>query len=340
MADWAELSPGDQRELLLVAAAQIGRDPAILEKDLWVVWTLAWLGGSPWADDLVFKGGTSLSKVHRAIDRFSEDIDLTYDIRRLVKGAPQGNPDPLPASRSQASKWTDEARDGLRDWLGNQLVPALQSAAVGVAAQVGREGEDVLLRYQTVLEGAPAYLRTAVKLEFGGRATGEPADHAVVTCDLAAAAPDEFGLPQARIRTMSSARTFWEKVTAMHVHCGQTRPPAERFARHWFDVACLHRAGLASAALVDRALAGMVVEHKRAFFAPSAKYGSVDLGECLDGRLRILPSEEAGEELRRDYEAMLDAGYLWGWRPGWDEVLTIIEAVEADVNSAVTAAQA
>lgn len=340
MADWAELSPGDQRELLLVAAAQTGRDPAILEKDLWVVWTLAWIGRSPWADDLVFKGGTSLSKVHRAIDRFSEDIDLTYDIRRLVKGASQGHPDPLPVSKSQADKWTDEARNSLRDWLGDQLVPALQGAAVGVGANVDREGEDVLLRYQTALEGAPAYLRTAVKLEFGGRATGEPADYAAVTCDLAVAAPEGFGLPQARIRTMSSARTFWEKVTAMHVHCGQTRPPAERFARHWFDVACLHRAALTSAALADRALARTVVEHKRVFFAPAAKYGPVDMGECLDGRLRILPSEETAGELRRDYEAMLDAGYLWGWRPGWDEVLTIIEAVEADMNSAAPAPQA
>lgn len=323
-----------------MAAAQTGRDPAILEKDIWVVWTLAWIGRSPWADDLVFKGGTSLSKVHRVIDRFSEDIDLTYDIRRLVKGTPQGNPDPLPVSRSQAGKWTDEARDSLRDWLGNRLVPALQGAAEGVGTRVDREGEDVLLHYQTVLEGAPTYLRTAVKLEFGGRATGEPADYAIVACDLAGAAPEGIVLPQARIRTMSSARTFWEKVTAMHVHCGQTRPPAERFARHWFDVACLHRAGLASAALADRALAGMVVEHKRAFFTPSAKYGAVDLGECLDGRLRIRPSEDAAVELRRDYRAMLDAGYLWAWRPGWDEVLAIIEVVEADVNSAMTVPRA
>jgi predicted nucleotidyltransferase component of viral defense system len=33
------------------------------------------------ADKLTFKGGTSLSKVYKIIDRFSEDIDLTYDIR-------------------------------------------------------------------------------------------------------------------------------------------------------------------------------------------------------------------------------------------------------------------
>jgi hypothetical protein len=33
---------------------------------------------------LTFKGGTSLSKAYKIIDRFSEDIDLTYDIRKLI----------------------------------------------------------------------------------------------------------------------------------------------------------------------------------------------------------------------------------------------------------------
>jgi hypothetical protein len=36
------------------------------------------------AEKLTFKGGTSLSKVYKIIDRFSEDIDLTYDIREVV----------------------------------------------------------------------------------------------------------------------------------------------------------------------------------------------------------------------------------------------------------------
>ena len=51
------------------------------------MWALATLYAAPLGEHLVFKGGTSLSKVHRVIDRFSEDIDLTYDIRRLVDAA-------------------------------------------------------------------------------------------------------------------------------------------------------------------------------------------------------------------------------------------------------------
>jgi predicted nucleotidyltransferase component of viral defense system len=78
------LSPSDKKDLLETAAERSGRSPHLLEKDVWVVWTLSTLFCSDLGPDLTFKGGTSLSKAYKAIDRFSEDIDLTYDIRRLI----------------------------------------------------------------------------------------------------------------------------------------------------------------------------------------------------------------------------------------------------------------
>jgi predicted nucleotidyltransferase component of viral defense system len=72
---WFTLSREDQVEALEVAAAQTGRPPHLLEKDIWVVWTLSAIYESALAEKLTFKGGTSLSKVYKIIDRFSEDID-------------------------------------------------------------------------------------------------------------------------------------------------------------------------------------------------------------------------------------------------------------------------
>ena len=71
------LSQDDQREALEQVRAETGRPTHLLEKDVWVVWTLRALFESPLAADLTFKGGTSLSKVYKIIDRFSEDVDLT-----------------------------------------------------------------------------------------------------------------------------------------------------------------------------------------------------------------------------------------------------------------------
>ncbi len=49
---------------------------AYIEKDYWVTYVLKNLSDSAFIDNVVFKGGTSLSKVHKCIERFSEDIDL------------------------------------------------------------------------------------------------------------------------------------------------------------------------------------------------------------------------------------------------------------------------
>lgn len=47
-----------------------------VEKDYWVTYVLKKLSQSNYKDKVVFKGGTSLSKAYKLIERFSEDIDL------------------------------------------------------------------------------------------------------------------------------------------------------------------------------------------------------------------------------------------------------------------------
>ena len=100
---WFALSRADQAEALDVAAGRTGRPAHLLEKDIWVVWALSAIYASPLADKLTFKGGTSLSKVYKIIDRFSEDIDLTYDIRELVPDLLQGG-NPIPVSAHSGNR--------------------------------------------------------------------------------------------------------------------------------------------------------------------------------------------------------------------------------------------
>lgn len=104
------LSDAERAEALGVAAFASGRPADLLEKDVWVVWALDALFHSPHGEHLRFKGGTSLSKVYGAIARFSEDIDVTYDIRALLPDLTGVADEPLPASRSQEKKCTDAVR--------------------------------------------------------------------------------------------------------------------------------------------------------------------------------------------------------------------------------------
>lgn len=124
------LSKDDQREILEQAREKTGKPTHLLEKDVWVVWTLGTLFESALATGLTFKGGTSLSKAYKIIDRFSEDLDLTYDIRKLIADL-TGGEEFLPASRSRAGKWTKAVRDRLPEWIASDVQPILQKASVG-----------------------------------------------------------------------------------------------------------------------------------------------------------------------------------------------------------------
>lgn len=68
-------------QAVLKTAEYMNIDAGIVEKDYYVTLMLKEIAMT--VPDLVFKGGTSLSKCHKIINRFSEDIDLTieYDIK-------------------------------------------------------------------------------------------------------------------------------------------------------------------------------------------------------------------------------------------------------------------
>jgi predicted nucleotidyltransferase component of viral defense system len=87
--------PHDERRLYIEQAA-IRRNVSavVLEKDFWVCWLLGLLFGSEFAGSLVFKGGTSLSKVFGVIERFSEDIDLSLSPEFLKTTGGRDEPEP------------------------------------------------------------------------------------------------------------------------------------------------------------------------------------------------------------------------------------------------------
>lgn len=134
-----ELSQKDQREALEYVRAETGHPAHLLEKDIWVVWALRTLFEAPIGSDLTFKGGTSLSKVYKVIDRFSEDIDLTYDIRKLIPDL-IGEGGELPRSRSQAGKWTKTVRHRLPEWIATNIQPVIETALAeeGLQAQLNK----------------------------------------------------------------------------------------------------------------------------------------------------------------------------------------------------------
>lgn len=308
-----DLSRREKFDSLEVAEVSSSYEAYLLEKDIWVVAVLDILFEAPFGQDLIFKGGTSLSKVWRAIRRFSEDVDITYDIRAFAPDlVSDAGDEALPPNRSQEKRWTQAIRARLNDWVRDQACPTVAQglAAAGFSAKVRPAAEKLYVAYESLFPG-DHLVRPEVKVEFGARSTGEPHRQQPVECDAAEFLAD-LVFPTAHPRAMVAERTFWEKATAIHVFCRKKRLRGERQSRHWHDLARLDEAGIAAKALADHQLARSVARHKSCFFREKDASGQwIDYGAAVTGDLQLVPSDsEAYQSLEADYKKMREGGML------------------------------
>lgn len=317
------------------AREKSGRPAHLLEKDIWVVWALDALFSSQLTNDLTFKGGTSLSKVFKIIDRFSEDIDLTFDIRKLIPDL-MVNGGELPASRSQANKWTKAVRSRLPLWITSVVVPILEQALKKshLRAEIelgGKENDKLFLHFSPLTKGT-GYVAPVITLEFGGRASGEPHQRHRVFCDIAEHLPT-LSFPVASPQVMNVSRTFWEKATAAHVFCAQGRIRSERYARHWYDLVSIASNPGSETVINDRKTALAVAQHKSFFFSEKDAEGkTIDYEAAASGGLRIIPTGMAKDALENDYAAMLADQIMIGHTIAFEELLNACATIESRTN--------
>ncbi|SRR5258708_2610059 len=336
MADFLTLPDKQRLEALTFAADTSGRPVHLLEKDVWVVWSLQQVFAGPYGSHLVFKGGTSLSKAYKAIRRFSEDIDLTYDIREIAADFIGEAKSILPPSKSQEKKWTKAIRERLAEWVAKQMLPMISSAIADqkLSAAASADGDKILIEYKALASGT-GYVKPTVTLEFGARSTGEPSELRDAVCD-AAEHLQSLAFPSAKPMVMRPERTFWEKATAIHVFCAQGEfRGGDRFARHWHDLTRLDTAGFVDSAIADQVLGKTVADHKSIFFTEKDAGGNViDYVAAVSGRLRLVPTDGAFAKLSVDYKHMVDDGLLLEDAEPFEELIGHCRAIQEKVNAA------
>ena len=125
-----QLTPKQRSELFIAAAQQSGIDVVVLEKDFWVCWTLKELFRLPtMGEHLIFKGGTSLSKVFKIINRFSEDIDVSIDRGFLGYGG--ANEPEAGTSNKEKQRRVEGLMAACQQKIADELMPALRGAIQG-----------------------------------------------------------------------------------------------------------------------------------------------------------------------------------------------------------------
>lgn len=310
----------------------------IVEKDFWVCWLLGHIFTTPrLGAECVFKGGTSLSKVFGAIDRFSEDIDLGLTPASLGWNEADLNDAP---STAQRQKRTKQLQADCAAAVNARFMPELEAIVRSLLGacpgtdqwlsfefDAASQSPVLLFPYPRAVPPGP-YIPPLVKLEFGSLTDQRPIGTHVITPFIAKLAPDAFEDFHAEVVALEIERTFWEKATILHAeyHRPVARPFRDRFARHYADFAALwkHPGGRAAATRLD--LLERVRIHKSRFFTSSwARYET-----AVPGTLRLVPPDARLAELRRDYAAM-EPMFL-SPPPNFDTVLATLCEAENVIN--------
>ncbi|MDR3093375.1 MAG: nucleotidyl transferase AbiEii/AbiGii toxin family protein, partial [Bacteroidales bacterium] len=169
--NWYKLSDNEKQEVLSAVAAKVGLPTLVVEKDWWVVQTLRLITQMDIADQIVFKGGTSLSKAWGLIDRFSEDIDIA--INREFFGY-SGN-----ISRTQVGKLKDASNKYLSNVFLNDLRKMFADEGFEVKLDVVdiKDPDDDPVKIEVVfpiVAQYSSYVQPRVLLEIGSRSLMEP----------------------------------------------------------------------------------------------------------------------------------------------------------------------
>jgi len=340
-SSFLNLPTEERADIVQAASSETVWAPAILEKDAWVVWCLDALFRQNDAPDYAFKGGTSLSKVFNAIDRFSEDVDITVSTQHPLI---LGDDDPLDSSISKNRRKTlnQRASENLQRFLHHHLVPYLESCAATLSdtnrPTMTIDGESVRVHYPSALPSSYAhhYVDQSVLLEFGTRGTTEPR----IQCDVATYLADavetagSLHFPSASVMAMRAERTFWEKITLAHAEITRTNIHfKDRAARHWYDLYRLSMdEGLRASSLASQSIYLQVIDIKSKQFPG----GGVDYQACRKGQLKLVPKDALLKHLHDDYQSMRQAGMFLNDPPTFDSILGYLTEIEAAVNAMFT----
>ncbi len=324
-------SATDRRDLFGESASRLGMNPAIVEKDFWVCWILKHLFGEPsLREQIVFKGGTSLSKVFHLIERFSEDIDLILDWRLLGYGIAQGN-DPYQSiqSKTKQSRYNQEMNARAAEYIRGTLLAQLNHifSPVGELRASIDESDPHTVNVRFPAAFSASYIRPEVRLEIGPLASWVPSSAQTIHPYAADSFPKAFVEPDCAVIAIDAERTFWEKATILHQEAHRPGTVPARYSRHYYDLYKLAGSPIKDAALTDRDLLQAVVEFKERFYYSSwAHYD-----EARPGSFRLLPPEKQRDALERDYRAMRDMFYKEP--PAFGEILDALQALENEINA-------
>lgn len=303
MNEWLKLSEKRRLEILNQVNNQTGLPTDAIEKDWWVTITLKAIFSSKFAQHLVFKGGTSLSKAYNLIERFSEDIDLSID--RTILGFEEE------LSKTQIKK--------LRKASGNFIVGEFKEELISELEKLGVNKENynlifddeiddtsdphrIELEYKSIVEPGE-YIPQRVIIELGARALLEPNEQKTIQSIIGQIYLQQaFTIQPFEVIVVVPTKTLLEKIMLLHE---EFLKPIEnirhyRMSRHLYDIEKLMDHDYGKEAIKNKELFETLVQH-RSKYTP-VRGISYDLH--TPQTINFIPPAEVTELWKKDYQAM------------------------------------
>lgn len=301
--DFYTIDKAEKIAIFNAIATEKGMTPFAVEKDWWVSRTLEIIFQMPIAEHLVFKGGTSLSKAWKLINRFSEDIDLAID-KEFFDGY-KGD-----ISKTQIGKLRKVAGAYTTGTFFEELQEVFKakgfkelSFRVIEAIDSDQDPRIIEIYYPNVVTQPTEYVMPRVQIEISCRSLREP-----FTVQTFGSLVDEvyagsdFAEPLFTVPTVNPERTFLEKLFLLHeeFHRPAEKMRVDRLSRHIYDIYHLTKAGIAEKAINDKGLYETIVAHRYKF----SRVGEVDYNLHNPKTLNPTPPQEVIAEWEADYAKM------------------------------------
>lgn len=308
---------------------KLSMSKAIVEKDLWVCMILKYLFENfKYKDAIVFKGGTSLSKVYKLIERFSEDIDLALDWKVLGYKSEEPYKD---RSNTKQLKFNDKLNEDTKVFLRDEFLPVLENDFKD--ALKGKDYKFYIDEFdgQTICFDYPknhkdSSIIQVIRLEIGSLAEPIPASRRKIKTYIEEVYPEVFD-ENIQVVAVDSLRTFYEKITILHREANRVNGNyPTRYSRHFYDVYKILLTDIKEKSFDNLDLLKAVIEFKKKFYACNwAKYDDI-----MEGNIKLISSDEALEIFSKDYDSMKNM--LFGEKISFDRIISSIREYEIELN--------
>jgi len=328
---WINLPTDQKIQVLEQTGIAKGLPAFVVEKDWWVCILLKAIFQSQYANSIIFKGGTSLSKAYHLIDRFSEDIDLIIDRHLLGFDTLQTKGDIKRLRKKSGSFIINEFREELMHHL-DRLGIYRDQYEIRYNDKVDDTSDPNTLEvyYQSVVPMANPYIQQRVLLEMGARSLTEPAETKTIISFI-----DEhykelpFTTGGFDVQVVIPTRTFIEKVLLLHEEFSKPidKIRTDRLTRHLYDVDKMMIAGFGEQAIADDELFETIVQHRKKV----TPLRGIDYSNHEKGKLRIVPPDEIIAQWEEDYKVM-QQNMIMGESLSWEELLQRLKNIENAFN--------